>query len=96
MQLKLRTATVSLLLGAAPALAQGIDATVSGTITDPSGAHIASVKVLALHQETGVATSTASNQAGVYDFASLPPGKYQITAERAGFRTAVINDVDLK
>jgi hypothetical protein len=96
MQLKLKAATVCLLLGAGTALAQGIDATVSGAITDPSGAAVADVKVLALHQGTGITTSTASNQAGVYDFASLPPGKYRITAERPGFRTAVINDVELE
>src|SRR5260370_11577361 len=95
MQLTFRAAIVCL-LGSALAPAQGTDATVSGTIIDPSGAHFAEVKVSALHSETGVAVRTTTNQLGIYTFASLPPGTYRFTAEHPGFRTAVISDIELE
>jgi Outer membrane receptor for ferrienterochelin and colicins len=95
MQLTFRAAMVCL-LGSALALAQGTDATVSGTITDPSGAHVADVKVSALHSETGAAVRTTTNQSGIYSFASLPPGTYRFSAEHPGFRTAVVSDIELE
>jgi hypothetical protein len=71
------------------------DATVSGTVTDPTNAHIVGAKVTALKGDTGVATVTQTNGAGVYVFAALPPGRYRFTAEHSGFRKATISDVDL-
>ena len=77
------------------ALAQSTEGTVSGTVTDPSEAHVAGAAVNALNVGTGVGTSTLTNSAGVYVFASLPPGRYRITAEHPGFRRAVFQNVDL-
>jgi hypothetical protein len=83
-----------LMLGAALAFAQ-TDATVSGTVTDPTGAHIVGATVTALKADTGTTTVTQTNQAGVYVFAALPPGSYRFTAEHAGFRKANVSNVDL-
>src|SRR5262249_10504402 len=55
----------------------------------------AAAAITALNVSTGVATATVTNTSGVYVFASLPPGQYQITAAHAGFRRAVIRDIDL-
>src|SRR5260370_33771721 len=71
------------------------DATVSGTVTDTTGAHIVFASVTALNTATGVVTTTQTNQAGVYVFAALSPGQYRFTVEHAGFRKAVISDVTL-
>jgi hypothetical protein len=79
---------------AASAFAQ-TDATVSGTITDPSGAHIVNATVTALNTSTGVATTSHTNDAGVYVFPALPPGTYRISAEHSGFRKTFLNDVVL-
>ena len=49
------------------------EATVSGTVTDPSGAQVLAASVTALNLDTGVTTSTVTNAAGVYVFASLAP-----------------------
>src|ERR1700693_4032565 len=76
-------------------LAQTTEGTVSGTVTDPSAAHVIAAAVRALNLGTGVTTSTVTNSSGVYVFASLPPGKYKVTAEHPGFRRAAVNDVDL-
>jgi hypothetical protein len=72
------------------------EATVSGTVSDPSGAHVVGAIVTAANGATGVVSSTRTNEAGVYVFPSLPPGKYRFTAEQSGFRQAVIRDIDLE
>jgi hypothetical protein len=74
---------------------QVTEGTVSGTVTDPSGAHVTGAAVAALNIETGVGTTIPTNSAGVYVFASLPPGHYRVIAEHPGFRRAVINGVEL-
>lgn len=76
--------------------AQGIDAVLSGTVTDPSGAAVPGVRVSAENVRTGVVFTTTSNEAGVYLFAALPPGVYRITAEHTGFRRFVYNEVVLE
>jgi hypothetical protein len=72
------------------------DASVSGTVTDPSGAHVVNAIVTATHVETGTRTPVRTNEAGVYTMPSLPPGKYTFNAEHPGFRKAVLNDVTLQ
>src|SRR5262245_32383005 len=74
---------------------QSSAATVSGTVGDASGAGIPGVTVTATNNATGVVTMVLSNGAGVYNFASLLPGVYKITAELPGFRTFVYSDVQL-
>src|SRR6266404_7874633 len=86
---------VGCVLFVAGVCAQSTDATVSGTVVDPSGAHVVNVKVIALNAATGAATTRFSNAAGVYVFPALPPGSYRFTAEHPGFRQTVIGDVEL-
>ena len=77
-----------------PARAQ-VNAGVGGTVSDPSGALIPKVAVAARNVNTGIVTNTATNEAGSYQFPSLQPGTYTITATAAGFQTATYNDVQL-
>ena len=58
---------------------------VSGTVDDTSGAVLPGVDVTATHNLTAVAVSVVSNEAGAYNFASLPPGPYKISATLPGF-----------
>jgi hypothetical protein len=85
----------ALLLGAF-GYAQQTDATVSGTVTDPTGAHVVAAIVTALNANTGVATPATTNEAGIYTMPQLTPGKYNFTAEHPGFRKSVISDVELQ
>src|SRR5579872_53279 len=91
---------VALLLGVVAfgsvALAQQTDAAVSGTVTDPSGAHVVNGSVTALNVATGVRTPVTTNEAGVYTMPSLPPGTYTITAEHEGFRKSTVDGVVLQ
>ena len=65
--------------------AQTVTGTVTGTVTDQSGAVIPGAKVVALNVETGVASSANSDAAGVYRVAFLPIGRYQLTVQASGF-----------
>jgi hypothetical protein len=76
--------------------AQGTDASLTGNVTDASGAIVPNATVTALNTKTGVATTTTSNNAGVYLFASLLPGDYRITAELSGFKKLVLNGTALR
>ena len=72
------------------------DASVSGTVTDPSGAHVVNATITATNVATGVKNVVTTNEAGIYGFAALQPGKYIFTAEHGGFRKSTINDVTLE
>ena len=72
---KLHVVVLPGLIWASLAMAQ-TNATVSGTVTDPSGAHVVDAAISALNVATGVTTSGLTNDAGVYVFGSLPPGRY--------------------
>src|SRR5213594_4071002 len=69
------------------AFGQSVYSTISGTIEDSSKALIPGVTVTATNTGTGVVSTTLSNEAGVYNFASLLPGLYKLTAELSGFQT---------
>src|SRR5439155_15139948 len=60
-----------------------------------SGAVIPGVTVTATNNATGVVTTVLSNEAGVYNFASLLPGTYKVSAMLSGFGTQTFNDVQL-
>ena len=73
--------------------AQSTNATLSGTVVDPAGARIPNVLVTAQNVQTGVVLTNVTNAAGVYVFPSVQPGLYRLTAELAGFRKYVLNDL---
>jgi hypothetical protein len=77
------------------AFSQSGNASLSGTITDPSAAVIAGVTVTATNSGTGIVNTAVSNNAGVYNFPSLLPGKYKVAAEQSGFQTQSYTDVQL-
>src|SRR5438128_667175 len=73
--------------------AQSTNATLSGTVLDPAGARIPNVQVTAQNTQTGIVLTSLTNDAGVYVFPSVQPGTYRLTAELAGFRKYVLNDL---
>src|SRR5579862_2403614 len=89
----LRSLLIVLFACALPALSQ--NASVSGTVTDPSGAQVAEAAVSATNIATGVVTNGTSNSIGLFVFPTLPPGQYSFSAEHPGFRKAVVDGVTL-
>jgi Carboxypeptidase regulatory-like domain len=75
--------------------AQEFRSTISGVVTDPSGAPIGGAKVVATETRTGVKTPTVSDAAGKYTMPFLAPGQYQITAQAQGFKEAKRTDLAL-
>jgi hypothetical protein len=89
-------ALVLLLLSlSVPAFSQGLFSTVTGTVTDASGALIPGVTIKATAVDTGVISTSVTNEAGAYNFADLLPGKYTISASLPGFQTKNLTDVQL-
>src|SRR5438067_9983838 len=74
---------------------QSSNGTISGTVADASRAVVPGVTVTATNNATGIVTTVLSNDAGVYNFASLQPGTYKVSAMLPGFRTQTVNDVQL-
>src|SRR5499425_3670025 len=74
---------------------QSINATVGGTVADPSGALIPGVTVIATNVGTNIANSTVTNETGTYNFPALQPGTYKVTAKLPGFQTQTFTDVQL-
>ncbi len=69
------------------AVAQQATATVTGTVTDPSGAAIPNAQVQLTNVETGVVRKTGTNNVGSYTFPSVVPGTYSMKASASGFTT---------
>ncbi len=77
-------------------LGQSTNSALSGTVSDTTDAVVPLAKVAVRNVRTGVQNKTESNAAGVYLFASLPPGPYSITVERQGFTKVQVNDLVLE
>src|SRR5580698_5713776 len=70
-------------------------ATVSGAITDPSGAVVPGVSVTIVSQGTGLKRSALTDTAGAYRFAGLPTGIYDVRLERTGFQSQVRQGIEI-
>src|SRR5689334_1765237 len=80
-------ATLSVLcLLALPALAQDFRSTISGHVTDASGAAVPNAKVTAINSDSNQSTTATSDNAGAYAIPFLRPGNYKVTATAAGFK----------
>ena len=82
-------------LSVLPAVAQ-TQAGISGVIHDPTGAVIPGVTVTVTNPATNFVRTAISNEAGVYNFPALQPGRYNIKVELPGFRTITQSDVELQ
>ena len=65
----------------------------TGNVTDPSGAVVSGAKVEALNTLTGVTQAATTDANGVYRFQNLHPGTYKVTISTSGFTTAVQDNI---
>ncbi len=75
---------------------QTLNASLSGTVTDSSGAVIPGASVTVTNTATGIATKTTSDAARNYNFPSLPAGTYDLTFQKEGFTETVEHGVILQ
>ena len=71
------------------AVAQSDRGTITGTVSDPAGAVVASASVEARNQATGALYTGASSGTGNYTLAQLPAGAYDLSVSSAGFKRYV-------
>jgi hypothetical protein len=75
--------------------AQLTTGTMSGTVTDASGAVVANAKLNIRNLETGLVRTTDSSSEGRFYFSGVPLGRYELTAEAAGFGKYVRGPIQL-
>src|SRR6266853_2444613 len=66
---------------------------IQGVVLDAQGNTITGATVTLTSKETNKANQSTSDSAGVYNFLSLPPGRYRIEAEMTGFKKKVMENV---
>jgi hypothetical protein len=83
------TVAVGLFVLALAAFAQSDRGTITGTISDPAGAVVASAAIEARNQATGVVYQAASTATGNYTILQLPVGTYEVSVAVPGFKKYV-------
>src|SRR6267154_3298859 len=76
-----------------PVSAQSTYGTVTGSITDPSGAAVADAQVTLTNLGTSEKRTQTTGSDGLYSFVNLFPGKYKIDVEKAGFKRTSRTDI---
>ncbi|MFN2597396.1 MAG: carboxypeptidase regulatory-like domain-containing protein [Pyrinomonadaceae bacterium] len=84
-----------LVLAAIPfaALGQVTTGSLSGVVTDPSGAIVVSATVTIRNNATGAERTAATNEQGNFEFTQVEPGTYTVGVEAAGFKKSVAPNV---
>lgn len=93
MRTRILSIVVPLLVLSASLLAQRDLGTITGTVTDPTGAVVANAKIDIIEQSTGVRSSAESDSSGTYTRPLLKPGRYTVEVEAPGFRKGVQRDI---
>ncbi len=66
--------------------AQAVSGSITGFVSDQSGANIPVATITVTNANTGVVTQLTADSAGLYNATRLPPGEYNVTAEAQGFK----------
>lgn len=67
----------------------------SGVVSDPTGAVIPAASLTLTNVATGGEQSTTADAAGRYNYPSVAPGKYRLTAKHPGFNDVIVNNIEL-
>ena len=85
----LATALLAGLMGQLPTSAQTLYGSLTGNISDPTGAALPKAKIEAMNLATGVTKSTTTDDRGAYQMSDLLPGTYKISISAPAFGTRV-------
>jgi hypothetical protein len=77
------------------ASAQKTSGTITGTVTDPSGAVVQGATVTLVNLATGATRNTSTNDQGSFTFPELGAGTYKLSVNKAGFKQVTHNNVEL-
>jgi hypothetical protein len=84
---------VSLWIGGVPLKAQALYGSLVGNVTDASSASIPGASVKITQVETNESRESATNDAGVFSFPSIPAGTYTVEVHKTGFQTALQHEI---
>jgi len=70
--------------------------TITGRVTDSSGAVVPNVNVTVVSKDTNVGNTAVTNNEGIYRVPSLNPGGYRVSFETTGFKKTLVDTVDLR
>src|SRR5438309_4637346 len=87
-------ATVAIVATVSQGYAQ--TATITGTLKDPTGGVLPGVEIMITNIDTNLERMFTTDEHGDYTVPLLPPGTYRVQAELSGFRTEVVEDIELK
>jgi len=88
--------TLLILLGLSTlSLAQVSKGSISGSVSDPSGAVVQGAQVTATHIATGQVTTTTSDGSGVFKIPLLAVGAYKVQVSKSGFRATAVTSVEV-
>src|SRR4051812_33630414 len=86
--------SVFVLLCALPlCLAQKFSGTLTGTVSDPTGAVVPGADLKVTNQSTGTVRTAVTNGEGGFTVPELTPGPYTITVTKSGFKQTTQKDV---
>src|SRR5207302_6476115 len=71
------------------------NATLGGTVMDPSGAAVANAELTLTNKDTGFEMKVMSNERGEYTFRNVTPGTYDLKVVKAGFQNYIQKDIVL-
>src|SRR5438552_10584929 len=66
---------------------------ITGSVFDPSGHVVPGAKIRLLNTDTGINLEASTNESGIYEFPAVRVGAYKLTAEKAGFSIATVEQV---
>ncbi len=85
----------ALFVSITPAWGQDVTASITGTVTDPSGGAIAGAEITATEVNRGTVYTTKTNDAGIYNLLRIPIGTYNVKTQAKGFESAAQSSVTL-
>jgi hypothetical protein len=94
-RLSLLWLSVGLIFTEGIAKSQAVNATLLGTVTDPSGAVVPNAKVTITETQTGITHTAETNDSGNWIAPDLPPGLYAVSVGASGFKRETRRDVSL-
>ena len=86
---------LALVLFASSAFGQSGRGTITGVVTDATGAVVPHAEIVIVNKATGEETKAVTTDTGVYRAPYIPPGKYKLTVAVSGFKTAVRDNIDV-
>jgi hypothetical protein len=92
---RLFAALFLMLASSALVLGQATSSSLSGTVTDPSGAVVAGASVKVKSAATGVEAETTTSSSGTYTVPALYVGLYTVSVEARGFKKVIVNEVKI-